>query len=510
MRLLPSLLFRRKTTTGKDRRFDFNFTDSNGDVVFAHAVITGKFIIINPSSELSRITGFRKSQLRGNSLGKILSHPSAVNLRSLIASISVNHPFVTTEVTLIRKDLSTIPMEIVVNLYRKDYEDQLFCIFRNLNPDRRMIAELFTAKEHFRLLAENTSYVQILLDANLKSIYISPSCLYLSGYTNDEARRMNLFNLVHPDDFHLLWDALNTEVFPANNLRFRFRDNEGHDIPVECQINKVLDSFGQPEFFVLNLHDISRQKMYEQELIRARKEAEASHRMKNDFLASITHELRTPLNAIIGFARILEPRISENENSKLIQHIESSGMQLLGLIDNMLEYARLENNQIELQKQRFRINEFFRELAPIVRNDIQKFQKENLEIICAWDSFNSEAEIITNQQVVKDIFINLLENAIKFTREGYVRYGCRPYGIGYYLFFVEDSGIGIPEDFKELIFEKFTQVDQSLTREFGGAGLGLTVSKKLIELLGGEIWVMTNKDQGSSFFFTLPDGIHRG
>jgi signal transduction histidine kinase len=250
--------------------------------------------------------------------------------------------------------------------------------------------------------------------------------------------------------------------------------------------------------------------MYEQELIRARKESETSHRMKNDFLASITHELRTPLNAIIGFARILEPRISDNENSKLIQHIESSGMQLLGLIDNMLEYARLENNQIELQKQRFRINEFFRELAPVVRSDIQKFQKENLEIICTWDSFNSAAEIITNQQVVKNIFMNLLENAIKFTREGYVRYGCRPYGIGHYLFFVEDSGIGIPEDFKELIFEKFTQVDQSLSREFGGAGIGLTVSKKLIELLGGEIWVMSNKDQGSSFFFTLPDGIHRG
>ena len=142
-----------------------------------------------------------------------------------------------------------------------------------------------------------------------------------------------------------------------------------------------------------------------------------------------------------------------------------------------------------------------------MRSDLKKFNKENLELIAQWDVNPSLPFIYTSRDVMRHIFTNLLDNAIKFTREGYIRYGCRPYGIRNYLFFVEDSGIGIPANSMELIFEKFTQLDQSLSREYGGTGLGLTVTRRFVDLLGGDIWVISEENKGSSFFFTIPIGF---
>ena len=505
MRLPNPLPFRKVKDSLKKTKSDENSIDLLKEVLFAHAVINKKGIFTQSSKELQQLTGFKKSEIKNAQIGKILSHSSIVKVRNLISNISHSSPFISTEINLIRKDQTSIPMELIFNFFTKENEELLFCIFRNMNPDRRLIAELFTLKEHYRLLAEHTSYVQILLDRDLKSIYISPSCKNLSGYSVDEAKIMNLFSLVHPDDFETFWDHMNNDNTPPfTHLRFRFKDKEDHFIPVECQISKILDQFGQPEYTVLNLHDITRQKMYELELIRAKKEAEAAHKMKNNFLASITHELRTPLNAIIGFARILEHNGTRNDDNNYLGYIESSGMQLLGIIDNLLEYARIENNELEIENEPVILNEFFRDLVPIIKNDLKKFNKDNLEMIGEWDIDLNAPEIYTNRGILKNIFTNLIDNAIKFTKEGYIRYGCRPYGIKKYLFFVEDSGIGIPEENKDLIFEKFTQIDQSLSREYGGTGLGLSVTKKFVELLNGEIWFISETGKGTSFYFTLP------
>lgn len=477
------------------------------EVMFAHAVMNIKGQLMETSPELLTLTGFKKSQLRMAPVGKIITHGSAINVRGLLATMSQSHPFASTEVSLITSDKQTLTMELVLNLYISNNEEHLFCIFRNVDNDRRLMAELTTLKEHYRLLADHSSYIQILLDQELKSLYISPSCKNLSGYSAQESINKNLFTLIHPDDFELFWDKLTDVNSSEDNIfRFRFKHREGDYVSVECQLHKIPDQFGQPEFFILNLHDVSRQNNYEQELIKARKEAEASNQMKNNFLTSITHELRTPLNAIIGFSRILEHHIAEPEYNKLTQYIESSGMHLLGLIDNLLEFTRLEDNQISYQIEEVRLEDFFRGLFPKVREDLTKFNKENLEVTGEWELLPQLTSVWSSNQVLKNIFLNLIDNAIKFTSQGFVRYGCRPYGIRQYLFFVEDSGIGIPHGAEELIFEKFTQLDQSLSREYGGTGLGLTVTKKLVELLGGEIWVISEPGKGSSFYFSLPVG----
>ncbi|MBN2165059.1 MAG: PAS domain S-box protein [Marinilabiliaceae bacterium] len=509
MRLTNSVKFKKRDDQDENSVLFHSLLNPVKEILFAHAIIDKKGAFLQLSKEIIQLTGVKKSVLKKSQIGKILSHSSAISVRQLISTVSHASPFVSSEINLIRQGQSSIPMELVMNLYTENGKEQLFCIFRNMNPDRRLIAELFTLKEHYRLLAEHTSYVQILLDKDLKSIYISPSCKLLSGYSSDEAKLMNLFSLVHPDDFETFWEHLNSNSNQTFiNFRFRFKDKERQFIPVECQLSRIVDSFGQPEYVVLNLHDITRQKLYELDLIRARKEAETADKMKNNFLASISHELRTPLNSIIGFARILDQNEFVDDAHKYIQCIETSGIQLLSLIDNLLEYAKLENEETEIEIQPVDIKHFFEELAINIKIELNNSGKKNFELIGEWDIATEAKEIKTNPGVLKSIFSNLISNAFKFTTEGYVHYGCKPYGIKSYLFYVEDSGIGIPHESTEIVFDKFTQVDQSLSRRFGGAGLGLSVTKRFVELLGGEIWVLSEPGIGSSFYFTLPISNH--
>jgi PAS domain S-box-containing protein len=477
------------------------------DIAVANVVLDMKGHMVDHGNEFADLLGYSKAQLKHASIWKHITHPSAVQLRHVISQLSPTHPFTTTDITLIRKDMSSVTMEMAVNYYTSSGHEQLFCLFRNANHDRRILNELTTLKDHYKLLAEHSAYVQILLNAEFKSLYISPSCKKLSGFTAEEAKLINMFSLVHPDDFENFWDQLTTN-HPTNEvvLRFRVKNKDKSFKHVECQMHIIPDGFGQPEYFVLNLHDISRQRKYEQELIRAHNEAEAAHRMKNNFLASITHELRTPLNAIIGFSRILEQYMPTPESERYNQYIESSGLQLLSLIDNLLEYARIENNQLNISKEKIEIEPFFRQLSAKTRNNLRQFNKSDIELIGQWELDPNNDYIVTNHAILTNIFTNLLDNALKFTKEGYVRYGCRSFGIRQYLFFVEDSGIGIPSDAHEMIFEKFTQLDQSLSREYGGTGLGLTVTKRFVDLLGGDIWVISEKGKGASFFFKLPIG----
>ncbi len=481
---------------------------SDNPIIFANAVIDNKGIIIKPGNELIQLSGYKRSQLKGVSIGKILSHGSAIQFRNLIKSIDPLNPFVSCEVTLINCDKHPMQMEIVINYFREGKTGNLFCIFRNLDPERRLINELFNIKEHYRLVAENTDYVQILLDRDFKSLYISPSCKNLTGYSIDEARMMNLFTLVHPDDFEWVWDEMNkTQNDSPVTVQFRFRNRNETYVPVECQIVRIQDDFGDVDFVVLNLHNISRQKNYELELVKAQNEAESLHQMKTNFLASITHELRTPLNAIIGFSRILEQNQNINERALFLKEIESNGVQLLGMIDNLLEYTRLEKDEFEFTRSTVNVDDFFRELTRDVREGLVKLNKENIEMVGNWKVFPDIETFQTNELILKKILLSLIDNAIKFTRVGFVKYGCQPYGIRNYLFYVQDSGIGIHEDFKEKAFDRFTQADQSMSREFGGTGLGLTLSKKLVELLGGEIWIISQNGQGTSVFFTIPLNI---
>jgi len=504
MRILrPLLQFKGEQTNRK--KVAKNPDQAKANKQFIHAIVNKQGILDEMSPSFIDLSGYPKNYLKGGMLNRVLTSSSAHQIRRVIRRLSESHSYASCEMTLITKSGDYIDLQALCYLISEKTTERIFLFLKNNNPDNNLVDELFTQKEHFRLVAEHTAYVQILLDSNINSLFISPSAESLSGYPIDTIKHQDLYSLVHAEDVNTLWEVMNDpEIIEKQSLQFRIKHQDGYFVPVECHIHKIYGDFGAPDYYVLNLHDISKQKQHEQDLIRAKKKAELSNEIKNNFLTSVTHELRTPLNAIIGFSRVLDQNQFDPESMKQIKAIESNGLQLLGLIDNILDFTCLNASYYKIIPVEIDLDAFFRKLAPKVRSDQKKFDKENLEIIAEWEMDQAYPTIISDSQLLLKIFVNLLDNAIKFTRQGFVKYGCRPYGVRQYMFFVEDSGIGIPDDYQDIIFEKFRQMDQSMSREFGGMGIGLTVTKQMVELLGGEIWVKSENGKGSSFYFTLP------
>ena len=248
-------------------------------------------------------------------------------------------------------------------------------------------------------------------------------------------------------------------------------------------------------------------KKTEQELNEALTHAHESDRLKSAFLATMSHELRTPLNAVIGFSDLICEDLPIESIMDFAQIINNSGAQLLELVEEIFDITLLESGHLKSKQEDFLLNPLLTEIYEMVRIDQQKMSKE--DILIKFDPINADNDFVvfTDPRKLKQIFMNLLKNALKFTTAGFVEFGYRKItnkDIPLIEFYVKDTGIGIKEESKELIFEIFRQGDDSHTRNFGGTGIGLSVAKKLTELLGGKISVESRVDVGSTFYFTIP------
>ncbi len=273
----------------------------------------------------------------------------------------------------------------------------------------------------------------------------------------------------------------------------------GKDIPVYISAVRLINQ----EFlaFIVNISAI---KAVENKLTSALKQAEESDRLKSAFLANMSHEIRTPMNGILGFSQLLlKENLSQEKKEKYIDILTQNGNQLLGIIDNIIEISYLEVNQLKVNLSIFSIQKLFSDLQIFFAIDKNRYKKDHLEIIFNNTISQEQDQICSDLGKIKQILINLINNALKFTEKGTVSISSRIEKTLLYLT-VEDSGIGIPEEKQNIIFERFGQVENIYTRQFGGAGLGLPISKGLIELLDGEIFFESNVGVGSKFEFYIP------
>lgn len=248
-------------------------------------------------------------------------------------------------------------------------------------------------------------------------------------------------------------------------------------------------------------------KRAEQDLIKALEKATESDRLKSAFLATISHELRTPLNAIIGFSDIIETDTPLDDILGFVKTINSSGKHLLGIVEDIFDITLIEKGNIELKKTKEDLSLILKNIDEIIEIEQQNTNKTHININQRIPDAGKEIIINTDSSKLKQILINLLKNALKFTLEGFINYGYEFVMINkqpYLKFFVIDSGIGIAKDKQSIIFDMFRQVEDSHTRIYGGTGIGLSISKKLTELLGGKLWVDSEENKGSSFYFTIP------
>jgi CheY-like chemotaxis protein len=256
--------------------------------------------------------------------------------------------------------------------------------------------------------------------------------------------------------------------------------------------------------------DVTERKKVEIELKQAKSAAESASRTKSDFLASMSHEIRTPMNAIMGIADLLAKTELSQEQNKYVQIFRRAGDNLLNLINDILDLSKVEASQLELERTGFSLIEHLEIVTEMVA---ARAREKGLALVCEIAP-NVSTDLVGDPTRLRQVLLNLLGNAIKFTESGSVTLlvsadadGAVPTALR---FTVSDTGIGIPREKLTRVFERFTQADSSTTRRFGGSGLGLTISKRLVELMGGSIGVESEVLQGSVFAFTVPFEIWLG
>lgn len=253
-------------------------------------------------------------------------------------------------------------------------------------------------------------------------------------------------------------------------------------------------------FFVCILILLSFLSAIKLNYIREFDRAKMSDQLKSSFLANMSHEIRTPLNAIVGFSSLMaENRISDEEKRTYSTHLLNNSEYLLNLIEDIVDVSKIESNQLEIKLKDV-------DVVPLINQMVQSFQLSAItsKRVTVQSAMEMKSLMFkTDKARLEQIFRNLLTNALKFTEEGAIHVGCQE-GKGLCTFFVRDTGVGILPEYKEVIFDRFMKIENSKKYLHRGTGIGLFLSKELVELMGGKIWVESEVGKGSTFYFTIP------
>jgi PAS domain S-box-containing protein len=368
--------------------------------------------------------------------------------------------------------------------------------------------ELEIEKTYFEQLFQNIpeatviqEYPGTITDANV-------AFNRLFGFNDGEVVGKRLDDLIIPEEYRkeaaeYTERSFNGQVIETETVRMK---KNGERIEVSLIITPFRISENKTIIYAL-YRDIRKKKEVERKLLAAKEKAEEADRMKTAFLTNMSHEIRTPMNAILGFAQLLSTEeLSGEQKIEYVNIIKNSGDSLLRLIDDILDLAKLEAGQIVVKEEYADLDELMESLFVTFKKLLSShYHADTIKLKMKEKKHKLPFKIKTDPMRLRQILNNLLSNAVKFTHEGYVAFG---YDVlreeGEILFFVQDTGIGIPGDKLDLIFRRFQQVDSSKTRVYPGTGLGLAISKRLTNLLGGKIWVESEEGKGSRFSFTIP------
>jgi PAS domain S-box-containing protein len=361
----------------------------------------------------------------------------------------------------------------------------------------RLFAEIERQREHFESLVEISPVAVVVMDADEHVTGWNPAAAELFGHTSEEAVGRPVDELVFSEDTRDQGREVTHEALTqgeAHRITRRWR-KDGSAVDVELMLVPLLVDEARVGFLGI-YHDIT-------ELQRAREEAEAATQAKSAFLATMSHEIRTPMNAVIGMTGLLLGTELTAEQREFAEVVRSSGDALLHVIDDILDYSKIEAGKLELEREPLDLRECVEGALDIVA---PRASQKEIELGCLIDD-EVPAGITGDAARLRQVLLNLLSNAVKFTEQGevvvlvgaeLVRAGCHRLRIA-----VRDTGIGIPQDRMDRLFDSFSQIDTSTTRRYGGTGLGLAISKRLVELMDGTMWVESEEGKGSTFHIDL-------
>jgi PAS domain S-box-containing protein len=398
-----------------------------------------------------------------------------------------------------RKDHTTFPVEIKSGMVKIGNQDFVLSIARDITERKK-------SEEKIRQLSlgvEQSPASIVITDKQGNIQYVNKKFTEVSGYPAEEVMGKNLRFLKSgkmPDSLYKeIWVTISSGKEWHGEMINRRKD--GSFFWELVSISPVKNEKGEITHYIAINEDITQRKEMEAELRRARQKAEESNRLKSEFLANMSHEIRTPMNGIIGFASLLEDDdLSAEQRQYYIRIIQNSTHQLLHIIDEILEVSELQTHQVEKEIREVNVNEIL--LGCFSKLD-EKAKNKNISLRIKKGLPDEAALIKVDENKLHKVLHHLLENALKFTQEGFVEMGYRLKG-DKLEFYVKDTGIGINPEAINLIFDEFSQEDKRLSRSAGGLGLGLSIVKGNVELLEGTLRVESEKGKGSIFFVEIP------
>lgn len=376
---------------------------------------------------------------------------------------------------------------------KKDLEEEIKQknnIFMNLNSVIENTENIiYSISKDYKLLIFNQKFRKRFLRAFKDEVFVG---MDLKSYIKkSDYLKSTLFYAEKAFEGEKVFFEKNVKDFLNND---RWLEVSINPILVNTEINSV----------TIYVRDITERKLIENELIKAKEQAESATKIKSEFLSTMSHEIRTPMNGVIGMSELLEKTELNEEQKDYIKTIQSSGKLLLSIINDILDFSKIESGTIELEKINFNLKDFINNIFKMFSNQI--YEKN---LLLTSDISNDLPENITTDPTrLRQVIVNLISNAIKFTNAGEIKVivSCVEKNSNDEIkiqFCIQDTGIGLAEEQIKILFKPFTQADSSTTRKYGGTGLGLAISKKIIELLNGEIWVESKEGKGSSFYFII-------
>jgi PAS domain S-box-containing protein len=366
------------------------------------------------------------------------------------------------------------------------------------------------SEARFRGTFENAAVGIANTDVQGRFLRVNDKLCDIVGYTREELLERSFAQITHPE--HLLE---NLELYarlwrgevPSFTTEKRYTRKDGSAVWGELTVSLQSDATGAPRYAIAVVEDVSDRKRLEAELRRAKEAAEAANRSKDEFLANVSHEIRTPFGAILGMTELVLDTPLTDDQRQCLETAMSAADSLLGLVDELLDFAKIEAGKLELVPANFSLR---MTLADSLRAIRVRASDKGLVLVCEVGTDVPDA-LVGDAGRLRQVLLNLVGNAIKFTRQGEVSVQVEAVDDSatreaVLLFAVRDTGIGIPPDGQERIFRAFEQADNSTTREYGGTGLGLTISARLVELMGGTIAVKSEPGRGSTFSFTARFG----
>ena len=440
---------------------------------------------------------------------------TAFGLEGVILSQSVSHLIL----TLLALLIITCAIIIFFSLKLKRVNEELLDSNKKIsdinadleksNKELAIQKELIT-KKHF----ESDRFYEMLVqaandgisfyDRDWKLRYANSAFYTMIGYDKESYNSLNQVELVHPDDQDY---QLRREQALVNNGFFetelRLRHKAGHYMNLSTRSVTVRGDSGEVLGALTISRDITRLKQDHEDLIKANIGAEASNRLKSNFLANISHEIRTPLNSVVGFSNLLlTNNLPNNVKEEYIEHINHNSEKLLQIIGDIIDLSRLESSQIEITYEEASLSTIVNEIIEEARQIIRRNEKPI--ILNVKNHFEDAGDLIFTDRIwLKRVLNHLMDNAVKFTLEGSVEFSYLLENQNV-VFKIRDTGIGINKENLGRIFEEFRQEFDGHHRPFEGLGIGLTLAKEVIERMGGRIFVQSEKGVGSEFSFSIP------